>query len=209
MHQFLAFGTAALILIVIPGPSVMFVVGRALAHGRRTALASVVGNAFGFYTVAALVAFGLGQLLATSMVAFMAVKIAGAGYLVFLGIQAIRKRGRLHETQGAPEGDRGFWRSAAEGYLVGVANPKSFIIFASVLPQFIDQGAGNATVQMLLLALVAFAVALVSDSVWAVLAGAVRSWFGRSPRRSAAVQTIGGVSMIGLGVSIATTGAKG
>ncbi len=198
-----------MILIAIPGPSVMFVVGRALAHGRRTALASVVGNALGLYTVAALVALGLGRLLATSMIAFTAVKIAGAGYLVFLGIQAIRKRRRLHETTEATEGDRGFWRSAAEGYLVGVANPKGFIIFASVLPQFIDPGAGSATAQMLLLGLVAFGVALVSDSLWAVLASAVRSWFSRSPRRTAAVQTVGGVSMIGLGISIATTGAKG
>lgn len=207
LHQFLAFGIAALILIAIPGPSVMFVVGRALAHGRRTALASVVGNAFGLYTVAALVALGLGRLLAASMVAFDAVKFAGAAYLVFLGVQAIRKRTRGHGPHAA-DAAAGFWRSAVEGYLVGVANPKALIIFASVLPQFVDRGAGSATIQMLLLALVAFVVALVSDSVWAVLAGGVRAWFGRSTSRTAAVQTVGGLSMIGLGLSIAVTGRK-
>lgn len=207
LHQFLAFGVAALILIAIPGPSVMFVVGRALAHGRRTALASVVGNALGLYTVAALVALGLGQLLAASMVAFNVVKYAGAAYLVFLGVQAIRKRTRTHGPE-TGDTDRGFRRSVVEGYLVGVANPKGLIIFASVLPQFIDRGAGNATGQMLMLALVAFAVALVSDSTWAVLAAAVRSWFGRSPARTAAVQTVGGLSMIGLGLTVAVTGRK-
>lgn len=210
LHQFLAFGVAAFILIVIPGPSVMFVVGRALAHGRRTALASVVGNAVGLYTVAALIALGLGQLLARSMVAFNAVKLAGACYLVFLGIQAIRHRTHRNAPADTVVVDRGFWRSAGEGYLVGVANPKSFIIFASVLPQFVDQGTGSVpvTVQMLLLALVAFALALVSDSVWALLASAVRSWFGRSAARTAAVQTIGGISMIGLGLSVAVSGRR-
>ncbi|UYM03671.1 LysE family translocator [Solicola gregarius] len=208
VDQFLAFGIAAFILIAIPGPSVMFVVGRALAYGRRTALASVVGNAFGMFALAILVALGLGQLVAESITVFTIVKYAGAAYLVWLGIRAIRKRSAVSaltaehqfaETQST-------WRSLREGFLVAVANPKGFIIFASVLPQFVDRSSGHVPLQMLLLGLLAAVVALMSDSVWAVVASGVREWFARSPRRSEAVQAVGGFSMIGLGVSVAVTG---
>ena len=96
--QVLAFAVASFILIVIPGPSVLFVIGRALAHGRRTALATVVGNAAGVYVVAACVALGLGALVQRSALLFAVVKLAGAGYLVWLGVKAIRQRGSLREV---------------------------------------------------------------------------------------------------------------
>lgn len=208
LDQFLAFGAAALVLIAIPGPSVMFVVGRALAYGRRTALASVVGNAVGVYVLAALVALGVGELVARSITAFTIIKLAGAAYLVWLGIEAICRRSALSE---AVDGDgfaqpRGAFRSAREGFWVGLANPKGFIIFASVLPQFVDRSSGHVPAQMLLLALVVFGIALISDSLWAVLASGVRTWFARTPRRGAAVQAAGGFSMIGLGVTLAVSG---
>lgn len=209
-EQFLAFGVAALILIAIPGPSVMFVIGRALAYGRRTALASVAGNAAGMFVLATLVAVGVGQLVARSITVFTIVKLAGAAYLVWLGIQAIRSRSSLSDAVadtgfGRP---RGTWRSAREGFLVGVSNPKGFIIFASVLPQFVERSTGHVPMQMLVLGMVAVVVALLSDSVWAVLASGVRTWFARSPRRAEAVQAAGGLSMIGLGVSVAVTGRR-
>src|ERR1700681_3772791 len=94
----LAFAVASFIMIVIPGPSVLFVIGRALAHGRRTALATVVGNAVGVYVVAACVALGLGALVQRSALLFTVVKLAGAGYLVWLGVKAIRQRGSLREV---------------------------------------------------------------------------------------------------------------
>src|ERR1700724_3706882 len=103
--QLLAFAVASFIMIVIPGPSVLFVIGRALAHGRRTALATVVGNAAGVYVVAACVALGVGTLVERSAVVFTVVKLAGAGYLVWLGVKAVRQRGSLREalaTAGAP-----------------------------------------------------------------------------------------------------------
>ena len=104
---------------------------------------------------------------------------------------------------GAPQGVA---RSIREGFLVGVGNPKGFIIFASVLPQFVDRSSGHVPEQMLLLGLLAAVVALLSDSVWAVVASGVRTWFARTPSRGAAVQAAGGFSMIGLGVSVAVTG---
>lgn len=205
--QLTAFAVAAFVLIVIPGPSVLFVVGRALAHGRRTALASVAGNAVGVYLVAACVALGVGTLVERSAAVYTGLKLAGAGYLVWLGIQAIRHRRELIAAPGGTA-PRGAWKAAREGFVVGVANPKAFVIFAAVLPQFVDRSAGHIPVQMLLLGLVAFVIALASDSAWAITAGTVRSWFARSRRRAELVGGLGGLSMVGLGVSVAVGGRK-
>ncbi|GAA2755183.1 LysE family transporter [Actinopolymorpha rutila] len=206
--QLLTFGLASFVLIVIPGPSVLFVIGRALAYGRRTALASVLGNAVGIYVVAACVALGVGALVQRSETIFAVLKYAGAAYLVWLGIQAFRHRRSLAEAFAAVEPARSGWRAAREGFLVGVANPKAFVIFAAVLPQFVDRQAGAVPAQMLVLSLVSFAIAMLSDSAWAVAASAVRSWFGRSHRRLELVGGVGGLSMVGLGLSVAVSGRK-
>jgi threonine/homoserine/homoserine lactone efflux protein len=204
-----AFALASFIIIVIPGPSVLFVIGRALAHGRRTALASVAGNALGLYVVAVCIALGLGLLVESSTIVFTIVKYAGATYLVWLGVQALRHRRALATQLGGPgTAPHGMVRSASEGFVVGVSNPKSYIMFAAVLPQFVDRPSGHIPGQMLLLSVVPFLIALVSDSSWAVTASAVRSWFARSPRRADLVGGVGGLSMIGLGLSAAMTGRK-
>jgi threonine/homoserine/homoserine lactone efflux protein len=202
----LGYALASFVLIVIPGPSVLFVVGRALAYGRRTALATVCGNAAGNYVVAACVAFGIGTLVERSVTVFTAVKLAGALYLVWLGIQAIRRRKALASAfAGVTEG-RGNRRAAREGFLVGVTNPKALILFGAVLPQFVDRTAGDVPVQMLLLSLVSIAIGLVSDSTWGVAASFVRSWFARSDRRFELVGGAGGLAMIGVGLTVAVTG---
>ncbi|HWG12625.1 MAG TPA: LysE family translocator [Streptosporangiaceae bacterium] len=202
----LAYAVASAILIVIPGPSVLFTVGRALAYGRRTALATVCGNVAGNYLVATCVAFGLGSLVQRSAQVLLAVKLAGALYLVWLGVQAIRKRATLAEAFSPTAPARSDRRAVREGFLVGVTNPKAFILFGAVLPQFVDRAAGDVPVQMLLLALISVAIGLVSDSTWAVAAGGLRAWFARSPRRFALVGGAGGLAMIGVGVSVAVTG---
>jgi threonine/homoserine/homoserine lactone efflux protein len=202
-----AFAVASFIIIVIPGPSVLFVIGRALAHGRRTALATVIGNAAGVYVVAAAVAFGLGSLVQRSIVAFTVVKAIGAIYLMWLGVQAIRHRHDLSAAMAStPDVPHGPWRSARDGFIVGVANPKVLILFGAVLPQFVDRSAGHVPVQMLLLSIVSFFIAVLSDSVWVVAASAVRTWFARSPRRLGLVGGAGGLAMIGVGVGVAVTG---
>ena len=202
----LAYAVASVILIVIPGPSVLFTVGRALAYGRRTALATVCGNAAGNYLVAACIAVGVGSVVQRSAQVFLAVKLAGALYLVWLGVQAIRKRATLAEAFSAGAPARSDRRSVREGFLVGVTNPKTFILFGAVLPQFVDRAAGDVPVQMLLLALISISIGLVSDSAWALAAGGLRAWFARSPRRFALVGGAGGLAMIGVGVSVAVTG---
>jgi len=206
--QLLGFTVTCLIVIAIPGPSVLFVVGRALAHGRRTALASVVGNVVGIQVVAVSVALGVGALVQQSAAVFTLVKLLGAGYLAWLGIQAIRHRhslGAALDMAVEPRGDR---RAASEGFLVGITNPKAYILFAAVLPQFANQAAGHVPVQLLLLSLVSLPIGLICDSAWGLAASGVRAWFARSPRRLALVGGLGGLAMIGLGLTLAFTGHR-
>lgn len=133
----LAFAAMSLLVIVIPGPSVLFVIGRALAHGRRTAVATAIGNVFGSYLLVVAVAVGIGSLVERSMAVYLAVKLAGAAYLVFLGVQAFRHRKELKASAIASRSAgpaRGDLRTVLDGALVGVTNPKGIVFFAAVLP---------------------------------------------------------------------------
>ena len=207
LDQLLGFGIAALILIAIPGPSVVFTIGRALAYGRAVALATVVGNSIGLLVIVAFVALGLGVVVQESIEVYTVLKLLGAVYLVWLGVQAIRHRHDFHLEQGTEVGPRvSFTRAMRQGFVVGVTNPKAFMILGAVLPQFVDRGAGNVQAQMLLLGLLAFTIGLLSDSLWALIASQLRTWFARSRRRGEAVGAAGGASMIGLGVSLAVAG---
>ncbi len=206
--QLLGYALVSLVIIVVPGPGVLFVVGRALAHGRRTAVATAAGHAAGNYVVAACVAVGLGSLLQRSAQLFVAVKLAGALYLVWLGVQAIRQRRSLADAISAPVNSPAGWRALRDGFVVGVTNPKAFILFGAILPQFVNREAGHIPVQMLLLALVSVSIGLVSDSTWGLAASGVRAWFARSPRRFALVGGAGGLAMIGVGLTVAITGRK-
>jgi len=206
--QVLGFAVTCLIVIAIPGPSVLFVIGRALAYGRRTALASVAGNVAGVQVVAMSVALGVGTLVQRSDTVFLVVKFGGAAYLVWLGIKAIRHRRSLESAIVVAAAPRGGWRAAAEGFTVGVANPKAYVLFAAVLPQFANSSAGHVPVQLLLLSLVSLPIGLISDGSWGLAASGVRAWFARSPRRLELVGGLGGLTMIGLGVTLALTGRR-
>jgi threonine/homoserine/homoserine lactone efflux protein len=203
--QIAAFAVASVILVVIPGPGVLFMVGRALAYGRRTALATAYGHAPGNYAVAACMAFGIGTLAERSAQAFLAVKLFGAAYLTWLGIQAIRHRKELASAL-APAVSAGGDRQAAwKGFVVGVTNPKGYILFGTILPQFVDRPAGHIPLQMLLLALVPIMIGLVTDTAWVLSASTLRAWFARSPRRLSIVGGAGGLAMIGMAVNVAVT----
>ncbi|OIJ63363.1 LysE family translocator [Streptomyces mangrovisoli] len=206
--RLLAFAAMSLLLIVIPGPSVLFVIGRALAQGRRAALTTVAGNTLGAYVLVVGVAFGVGSVVERSVLVFTALKLAGAAYLVYLGVKAIRGRRSLRAVFAAEPVTHGGLRTLGEGFVVGVTNPKTIVFFAAVLPQFVDRDSGHVAAQMLLLGLVFNAIALVSDGVWGVVAATARDWFAGSPRRLAAVGGVGGLAMIGLGVTVAATGRK-
>ncbi|HLU26847.1 MAG TPA: LysE family translocator [Glycomyces sp.] len=198
--QLLAFLVASLVIILIPGPSVMFSVGRALAYGRRKAVLTTVGNAGGEFAAAALVAVGLGALVQQSALVFNVVKYAGAVYLVYLGVKAFRDRKGVLKTP--EEGPERAGLPLFEGFLVGVLNPKTILFFVAILPQFVDAGTGSATLQMLVLGGIFAALAVACDTVWVLAASAARDMLN-APRPRRVLGGLGGASMIGLGVAAA------
>jgi threonine/homoserine/homoserine lactone efflux protein len=206
--RLLAFGITAFVVIVIPGPSVLFVVGRALACGRRVAVWTVVGNALGEYVQVIAVAFGIGALAEQSVAVFTAMKLLGGAYLIYLGVKTFRERGSLAAALAAPVALRSDRRAFLEGWTVGVTNPKTVVFLAAILPQFVDRAAGNVPVQILLLGAVFAAIALASDSIWAMVGGGVRTWFGRSPQRLELIGGAGGLAIAAVGAGLLVSGRK-
>lgn len=201
----LGFALAALVLIAIPGPSVLFLVGRALGYGRSVALLTVVGNTAGLSVVMVLVALGLGAVVTTSAAVFTVVKYAGAAYLVWLGVQTIRHRDGGDVEVGGASRRLGSATVLRQGFLVGLFNPKAFMIFAAVLPQFVEPASGAVTAQILLLGSVAVLIGLASDSLWAVAAARLRAWFAATPAHGRRLSVAGGISVIGVGLTLAAT----
>src|SRR3984957_5710376 len=204
----LAFALVSFALIVVPGPNVLFVVSRSLMLGRAAGVGTAVGGQIGVYAQVALVAFGVGALVERAMALFTAIKLAGAAYLIYLGVQAVRHRRSLRAALDADIEAKSMRRIVRDGVAVGLSNPKSIVFFAAVLPQFVNRPAGHVPVQMLLLGAVFITIAVLSDSAWAVAAGTVRGWLARSPRRLELIGGTGGLVMIGIGVSLALTGRK-
>jgi threonine/homoserine/homoserine lactone efflux protein len=201
-----AFIVAAFVIIVIPGPNVLFAIGRALAHGRRLALLSVLGATLGSTVPLTAVVLGLGAILAASAVLFTLIKVAGAAYLIYLGVMAIRNRKQLVAASQSPAEEPAVERMMRQGFVVGATNPKIIVFFGAVLPQFAVPEAGALPLQFLLLGAICLAIQVLSDSTWAMLAGTARSWFARSPRRLEAVGSTGGLMIIGVGASVALSG---
>jgi threonine/homoserine/homoserine lactone efflux protein len=201
--QLLAFVAASLVLILIPGPSVLFTVGRALAYGRRKAMLTAIGNSLGVLAAAVLVAIGLGALIREYAIAYGIVKYAGAAYLVYLGVKALRDRKHLLKVPAAQEIGPG--RPALvmfEGFVVGALNPKTILFFLAILPQFLNPDAGSAMVQMLVLGTLFAVLAAGCDTMWAVVAAAARDLLD-APKARLVIGRVGGASLIGLGVTAA------
>ncbi|RYB89234.1 LysE family translocator [Nocardioides glacieisoli] len=200
--QWVAFLVASILFIQVPGPSLLFTIGRALTVGRREALLSVVGNAIGLVAQVVLVAIGLGAVVAASATAYTAIKVLGAAYVVWLGIQAIRHRAdaRLAMENAAPA-RRG--HPVRIGFTVGATNPKTIVFFVAFLPQFTDP-TGPVALQTVVLGLVFGLMAVASDGAWAIAAGKARDWFARRPSRLDALSAAGGTMMVGLGATMLT-----
>ena len=193
------FVVAAFVMVVIPGPTVLFTIGRAMALGRLGGFLSILGTALGSILLVIAVALGVGTVVAQSIVLFTIVKVLGAGYLVFLGVQAIRHRKDAAATVTGPAARRSGVRLLGEGFVVGVTNPKSIAFFLAILPQFVDLHAGSVPMQLFVLGTIVVAIGVACDAIWVLLASTAREWFGRSPRRIEAMGATGGVLMIGLG----------
>jgi threonine/homoserine/homoserine lactone efflux protein len=194
---------AAMIIILAPGPSVLFVIARAIAWGRTTAVLTVLGNVSGSFVLSSLVALGIGPILQRYEIAYVAVQWGGGLYLIHLGIDAIRKRA-VHASDMTNQGPIGPTplSSIRDGFWVGVLNPKAIVFFAAVLPQFVDIDGGDVTKQLLFLGLTFCVLAFFSDGAWGLLAGYARGWLASSNQRLEKLRAFGGTIMIILGLAV-------
>jgi threonine/homoserine/homoserine lactone efflux protein len=198
------FVLATLALLVVPGPAVLYVVACSIHEGRRAGLASVVGIHVGTLVHIAAAAAGLSALVLSSAVAFTAVKIAGAVYLVALGLWTLVSRRAEREI--ALGGERNLRQAFAQGIVVNVLNPKTGLFFLAFLPQFVDQDASYPAVQIAFLGLLFVVLGLVTDSLWALAADASGSLLRRSRRFVRGQRYVTGTVYVGLGVATALSG---
>ena len=202
----LAFALIAFALIIVPGPNVLFIISRSLMLGRTAGVGTALGGQVGVYVQVAAVAFGVGAVVERSVAVFTVIKLAGAAYLVYLGVHALRHRRALAAALGTQTEPKTIRRILRDGFFVGLTNPKAIVFFVAVLPQFVDRSAGHVPAQMLLLGAIFIAIAVVCDSAWALVAGTARAWLARSPRRMEIIGGTGGLVMIGIGASLAVSG---
>lgn len=194
---------AAMIIILAPGPSVLFVIARAIAWGRTTSILTVLGNVSGSLVLSSLVALGIGPVLQKYNIAYVAVQWGGGLYLIYLGIDAIKKRS-VHASDMTNQGPVGPTplQSIRDGFWVGVLNPKAIVFFAAVLPQFVDIEGNSVTSQLLFLGLTFCVLAFFSDGMWGLLAGTARAWLAKSNSRLEKLRAFGGSVMIVLGLAV-------
>lgn len=194
---------AAIIIIIAPGPSVLFVIARAVSWGRTIAVLTVAGNVLGSFVLSTLVALGVGPILQKWHITYIAVQWAGGLYLMYLGVDAIRKRA-VHAADMTNQGPvaPNVRKSIRDGFFVGVLNPKAIVFFAAVLPQFVDIKGGHVTIQLIFLGLVFCVLAFISDGTWGLLAGTARAWLATDNRRLERLRGTGGSIMILLGIAV-------
>jgi threonine/homoserine/homoserine lactone efflux protein len=200
------FTAAALALLLVPGPAVLYVVARSIQQGRRAGLASVLGIHVGTLVHIAAATIGLSALVVSSAVAFTAVKIAGAAYLVALGLWTLLSRSP--ETEIALGGERNLRRAFAQGIVVNVLNPKTALFFLAFLPQFVDPNAAHPAVQIAFLGVLFALLGLVTDSLWALAAGTAGGMLRRSRRFIRTQRYVTGTVYVGLGVATAFAGGS-
>jgi threonine/homoserine/homoserine lactone efflux protein len=200
------FAGASLALAVVPGPAVLYIVAQSVYQGRRAGVVSALGVASGglVHVLAAVV--GLSAVLAASATAFTVVKVAGAAYLVYLGLRVL-----FRDPAGAEIGGRGpeptLRKTYGRGVIVNVLNPKTALFFLAFLPQFVDPDAA-ARPQLAVLGAMFVAIALTSDVLWALAAGAAGEVLRRSRRFLALQRWVSGLVFIGLGVSALFAGHR-
>jgi len=192
-----------MIIIIVPGPSVLFILARGVAWGRTVAVLTVLGNSIGTLLLSGLVALGLGPLLARSRAFAVVLQLAGGVYLLWLGVDALRHRREHANAMTQREVVRpSRVHIVRQGFTVGVLNPKSLVFFAAVFPHFVDRSKGNETLQLLILGVIFSVVAFLSDSAWGLIAGTAREWLAGSASRLIVLRSVGGCVMMALGTLI-------
>lgn len=200
-QELLVFVTAAVALLVVPGPSVLYVVARGIDQGRPAALVSVLGIGLGAMVHVAAAAVGLSALLVSSATAFASVKYLGAAYLIYLGIRTLLDRsdpvGPARTTR------RPLRRLFTGGFVVEALNPKTALFFLAFLPQFVDPAAGNVLAQTLLLGALFVAIGICTDGCYAMAAGSIGGLVGSRPTLARAQRVVSGTIYLGLGAATA------
>jgi threonine/homoserine/homoserine lactone efflux protein len=203
------FAGASLVLLVVPGPAVLYITARSMSEGLEAGLVSVAAVETGNALLALAAAFGLAAVLSSSLVAFSAVKLLGAAYLVFLGVRKLASR-----LPAGPAPEQGAGRTSLravylQGVVVAALNPKTALFFLAFLPQFVDPARGRASAQMLALGAAFVAMALVTDGAYALVAGTVGRWLWRHPRLVRGERILSAAVYLGLGVfaALSTAGA--
>jgi threonine/homoserine/homoserine lactone efflux protein len=200
------FVLAAVVLLVIPGPAVLYVVSQSVSRGRLAGIVSMLGVQAGALVHVAAAAAGLSALLVRSSAAFDAVKYAGAAYLVFLGVR--RLLGRDESEPGRVRRERSLWRLFGQGVVVNVLNPKTALFFFAFLPQFVDVDRGSVALQIATLGLLFILLAIVSDGLYALAAGSAAGWLRGRPGFARGERLATGSVLVGLGVLAAFSGGK-
>lgn len=197
------FVLASVAIILVPGPSVMFVIARAVAWGRITALLTALGNALGMLLLSVFIAVGLGPLLQRYDLLLIVVQVLGGMYLIHLGIDAWRHRQEhADDMVKIEEVKPSNYQILRQGFTVGALNPKALVFFSAVFPQFVDPDVGSITIQLLIFGAIFTALALILDGTWGVLVGSSRDWFVTSRNRLVFLRTVGAVVMMALGVGV-------
>ncbi len=200
------FFLSALVLLLTPGPAVLYIVTRSIDQGRRAGLASVLGIELGNSIHAIAAALGLSAILLASSVMFSIIKYAGAAYLIYLGIRTLLKPPETTLASAAYRKNlQGtFW----QGFVVGTLNPKTALFFLAFLPQFVDAGKGNISQQFLLLGFTFVAMAIITDSAFALLSGAAGEWLRHNRWFARFQRYVAGIIFIGLGITAAVAGQR-
>ena len=199
----LGFVAASLVVLLTPGPGVLYVVARSVAQGTRIGLVSVLGLSAGALVHVAAATLGLSAILLTSATAFGIVKAVGAGYLIYLGLRTLFARQSSDEA--APSAATPLHRPFRDGVIVSLFNPKIAVFFLAFLPQFVDPSRGPVPQQILLLGLLYVALAVITDGAYALLAGSLRQWLGSRVMQGRLPRALTGSLYIGLGVKAALT----
>jgi threonine/homoserine/homoserine lactone efflux protein len=206
-HDLLLFMTAAIVLLVIPGPAVLYIIARSIDQGRKAGIASCSGIATGGVAHVLAATLGLSALLVSSAMAYSIVKYAGAAYLIYLGVKKLRERHSA--ADGVAQVQLAAFRHIyTQGILVQILNPKTAIFFFAFLPQFVNPARGSATLQFLALGMLFIVMGFLSDCLWSLTAGSAAGWLQRNPRFLRHQHYVSGTVYIGLGLATAIGGSK-
>jgi threonine/homoserine/homoserine lactone efflux protein len=194
---------ASVAIILIPGPSVMFVIARAVAWGRVTAVLTALGNSLGMLLLSVFIALGLGPLLQRSELLLVVVQVLGGMYLIHLGVDAYRHRQEHADDMIKIEEIKpSNFQILRQGFTVGALNPKALVFFSAVFPQFVDPKVGSITFQLLIFGVIFSCLSFLLDGTWGVVVGSSRDWFVTSKNRLVVLRIIGAVVMMVLGVGV-------